>query len=71
MGNKDILTAVQDKSNQQKHIAAIYAKAVRRASNYDWPCINQTIIKRWSQSGLLRVKKMAWDIIKTKEVTGG
>lgn len=33
----------------------------------EWKEINAAIIKRWSESGLRRVKKMAWQIIEKAE----
>ncbi len=46
----------------QEEAAERYAVALRdeyRAS-VDWSAVNDTIIDRWSISGLERVKKLAW-----------
>jgi len=50
----------------QKQLAATYALAMRSeaagADKTDWSCVNRAIVKRWSMSGLVRVKDMAWRI---------
>lgn len=44
----------------QKQIAQTYALALRSQEPTDWKAANEAIIKRWSVSGLERIKKMAW-----------
>jgi len=50
----------------QKQLAITYAMAMRSeaagADKTDWPSVNRAIVKRWSMSGLVRVKDMAWRI---------
>lgn len=48
----------------QKSVALTYALAIRSREDADWEKVNQAIIARWSQSGLERVKRMAWKIVK-------
>jgi hypothetical protein len=54
----------------QKDIALTYAMALRSATAKadipDWETINRAIIKRWSMSGLERIKKRAWGIVSGK-----
>ena len=50
----------------QKSIALTYALAINSSETKDWKAINDAIIKRWSVSGLERIKKMAW-----KRIEGG
>ena len=49
----------------QNVVAATYALAIRSEANGadkpDWPVINRAIMRRWSPSGLKRVKKLAWE----------
>ena len=57
-----ILKEIQDKTLHQINISLTYRSAIgaHQMANIDWKKINKAIIKRWSKSGLLRVKKMAW-----------
>lgn len=45
---------------RQKQIAQTYALALRSSWPTDWAKVNQMIVDRWSESGLERIKKMAW-----------
>jgi len=45
---------------RQKDISATYALALRSSDPTDWKSVNEAIIKRWSLSGLKRIKDMAW-----------
>ncbi len=45
---------------KQKAIAQTYALALRSSWPTDWKRVNEAIIKRWSKSGLKRIKEMAW-----------
>lgn len=44
----------------QNQIAKTYALALRSSYETDWARVNAAIIERWSKSGLLRIKNMAW-----------
>jgi hypothetical protein len=44
----------------QKQIAQTYALALRSTWKTDWKRVNEAIMKRWSFSGLNRIKNMAW-----------
>ena len=44
----------------QKQIAQTYALGLRSSWPTDWKRVNEAIIKRWSLSGLKRIKQMAW-----------
>lgn len=44
----------------QNQIAQTYALGLRSSWPTDWKRVNQAIIKRWSVSGLNRIKKLAW-----------
>lgn len=58
------------KECRQKDIALVYAMAIKsehqKADVPDWKTINEAILKRWSMSGLDRIKKRAWDILAGK-----
>jgi hypothetical protein len=43
----------------QKQIAQTYALGMRSTWPTDWKRVNEAIIKRWSFSGLNRIKNMA------------
>ena len=48
----------------QKHIATVYAMAIKSESEGvdkpDWKVINAAIIARWGERGLRRIKNAAW-----------
>ena len=44
----------------QKQIAQTYAIGLRSSWPTDWKRVNEAIIKRWSFSGLNRIKNLAW-----------
>lgn len=52
----------------QKSIAMSYAMAIRSAAakvdNPDWSAINGAILARWKMSGLERIKKRAFDLLR-------
>jgi hypothetical protein len=58
-----LLDSVKDTALRQKDIAGVYAMAIVSSEEKDWPKVNRAIINRWGQSGLNRVKNMAWNII--------
>lgn len=43
----------------QKQVAQTYALGLRSSWPTDWGAVNRAIIKRWSLSGLTRIKQMA------------
>jgi hypothetical protein len=46
----------------QKDVAKYYAKHIK-TNNINWPLLNLAIKYKWSDSGLIRIKKMAWKIV--------
>ena len=44
----------------QKQVAQTYRLAMESSEEKDWKVINAAIMKRWGQSGLTRIKKLAW-----------
>jgi hypothetical protein len=54
----------------QKQIALSYALAIKSeiegADKPEWPVINAAILGRWKMSGLERIKKRAFDILRGK-----
>lgn len=65
-----ILQDVGCKQATQKDVALTYAMALkswsRGADTPDWQIINKAIVRRWSMSGLERIKKRAWGIASGK-----
>lgn len=55
-----LLQEIADKKFSQKHVALTYAMAIASSEMKDWKAVNDAIIKRWSFSGLERIKQMAW-----------
>lgn len=65
-----ILNEIADKTNTQRSIARSYARLILTDSIWvSWPTINEAIITRWSWAGLQRVKKLAWEMLKGREIT--
>ena len=44
----------------QKDVAKTYALGLRSEEGFDYKAANEAILKRWSPSGLVRIKEMAW-----------
>jgi len=65
-----ILEAIQDKRNNRKDIAPIYAYIISFSNvmNINTKKINQAILGRWSPYGLDFIKKHAWISIKNSTV---
>jgi len=49
-----------DKGLTQKEVAKTYSLAMISMWPTDWGLVNRAIIKRWSKSGLQRIKVMAF-----------
>ena len=54
-----LLHEIAHPMSTQKDIAQTYALAMASDNPTDWKVVNQAIIKRWSLSGLRRIKRMA------------
>lgn len=63
-----LLWEIQDKWFKRNNIAKTYALTLKSSVPVDWRKVNQTIVDRWSRSGLEYIKKKAWKIIEGKEV---
>jgi len=62
-----LLEEIANKQFKQKDIALTYAMALaQKTETVDWKKVNLAIINRWSKSGLIRIKEMAW-----KRLEGG
>ena len=57
----DKLNAEPNRRLTQRGAAAWYS-ALLRVEDVPWASVNQAIIRRWSRSGLMAVKKQAWAI---------
>lgn len=61
---------VADRKVPQREIASYYAMAIKssaqKADDPDWAAINGAILARWKMSGLERIKKRAFDILRGK-----
>lgn len=44
----------------QTQIAQTYALALMSSYPTDWAKVNEMLVKRWSKSGLNRIKNLAW-----------
>ena len=57
-----LLKEIPDKTLNQIDIALTYRLAIEADAKIDWKKVNKAIIKRWSKSGLLRVKELVWKL---------
>jgi len=48
----------------QRQIAEVYAMMILHEPNADFKTVNDAIKNRYSESGLKRIKKMAWKMLK-------
>lgn len=55
-----ILNEIEDKSFKQVDVAKTYSLIMMSDVDVDWVTINRAIIRRWSVSGLERIKQLAW-----------
>jgi len=59
-----LLKEIANRWTTQPQLALTYALALKAATKgkerIDWKKINEAIIKKWSLSGLKRVKELAW-----------
>ena len=54
--------------NGQKEIADYYAALIKTGGhNIAWDIVNAATVNRWSKSGLIKVKRMAWKIVNEYE----
>ena len=60
VSTQSILDDVADTKLKQRHIAQSYRLGLQSEPQPDWPRINKAIKERWSMSGLLRIKRLAW-----------
>ena len=58
MDVNDFILAIKNKKNKQKDIAKLYAEYPYNSG--EWQMICDSIIDRWSRSGLRLVKTLAW-----------
>jgi len=58
-----LLDEISNKQLHQRDVALTYALALRSSEPKDWTVINEAIIRRWSRSGLERIKQMAWRMV--------
>ena len=63
-----ILLELKEKSVYQARIADLYACVIALDNGADVKEVNFAIIKRWSESGLNRVKELAWKLIENPDV---
>ena len=57
-----LLNEISKKKFKQKDIALTYMLALRSSDKTDWKVVNDAIIRRWSVTGLNRIKDMAWKL---------
>ena len=55
-----MLNLVADKSVRQRDVAELYCAYVFSETELDWPVVNRAIMERWSEAGLMRIKRMVW-----------
>jgi len=65
MVTNDLVTNATDRSLKQADIAIMYYFALSTPC-VDWPLVNRAILMRYRPSGLVRIKKMAWEMAMKK-----
>lgn len=58
-----ILREIENTKMKQAQVALTYSLAIKSKEAINWTAINQAIINRWSESGLERIKAMAWKLV--------
>jgi hypothetical protein len=64
MKPSEAIQAIEQSKNQQE-AARVYAKMIdycTSTDDYNVENVNASIMLRWSESGLTRIKQLAWDI---------
>lgn len=68
------MNAAVDRSATRKLMASFYADLIIAAgtnADRDWRTIADAIIKRWSVSGFLYIKRLAWNELKARRPDAG
>lgn len=58
---ENILEEIKHSDITRDLIVSSYYWCIKSTEPVNWKKINQAIIKKWSRSGLLYIKKKAWD----------
>lgn len=66
-GTQVLLNEIADKQFKRKDIALTYAISLKSSDETDYAKVNNAIIQRWSLSGLVYIKELAWKMIKEKQ----
>ncbi len=56
----ELVAAIEDRSNKQVDIAALYQTALMFQVEFVALSVNAAIIDRWSLAGLKNIKRLAW-----------
>lgn len=56
---EDLLNKLKEKVTR-KDIVSLYALMIYFEDLIDWKKVNRAIIKKWSLSGLIYIKRLAW-----------
>jgi len=56
-----LLREIADKTLHQKDVAKTYSLAIRSSEATNWSEVNYAIVRRWSFTGLKRIKHLAWN----------
>lgn len=62
-----ILHEIGNKPFKRKHIALTYAFCLRASESVDFALVNSAIIERWSVSGLIYIKELAWAYVEGRK----
>jgi hypothetical protein len=55
-----LMREIDMKELHQKDIAQTYRLAMESGEDINWYAVNLAIMRRWSKSGLIKIKEMAW-----------
>lgn len=56
-----LLATIADPEATVVDAARAYRAMIGTRGQFDWKDINEAIIDRWSMTGLIRIKNLAWD----------
>ena len=55
-----LLSEIADKIFKRKDVAMTYRLAIDSSEGVNWEKVNRAIMNRWSVSGLVYIKTLAW-----------
>ncbi len=60
MPTATLMMEIENKAFTRRDVAKTYRLAIVSSNPTDWEQVNAAIVKRWSPSALLFIKRLAW-----------